>query len=75
LAAASFIHLGRAIEADDVEAAERIDRMLRCHLKDLKATKTTREGNGPSQQGTTPAEWATELLERVARKKREQGEP
>jgi len=69
LAVASFIHLGRAIEADDVEAAERIDRMLRCHLKELKATRAAREGDGPMRPEITPAEWATSLLERLAAEK------
>ena len=61
-----FLKLGRAQEAGDWDAAERLDRMIRCHLKDLKATKIAREGEVPRGPGTTPAEWATALLEKVA---------
>ena len=66
LVAVYFLKLGRAQEAGDWDAAERLDRMIRCHLKDLKATKIAREGEVPSGPGTTPAEWATALLEKVA---------
>jgi len=38
--------------------------MIRCHLKDLKATKIAREGEEPKGPETTPAEWASALLER-----------
>lgn len=61
-----FVKLGRAQEAGDHEAAERLDRMIRCHLKDLKTTKITREGTEPKGPETTPAEWATALLEKLA---------
>lgn len=60
-----FLQLGRAILAERWDAADTIDRMLRCHLKELKATKRVREGDGPIQPNTTPAEWATDLLERL----------
>ena len=66
LVAVYFLKLGRAQEAGDWEAAERLDRMIRCHLKDLKATKIAREGDIPTGPQTTPAEWATALLEKVA---------
>lgn len=56
------IKLARAIQTGDTRAAERFDRMIRAHLKDLKATKNIREGNGPKDLETTPAEWATALL-------------
>ncbi|MCE5314029.1 MAG: hypothetical protein ABFD49_07140 [Armatimonadota bacterium] len=65
LVAVYFLKLGRAQEAGDYEAAERLDRMIRCHLKDLKTTKITREGTEPSEPQTTPAEWATALLEKL----------
>lgn len=64
LVALYCLKLGRALEADDLEAAQRIDQMMRCHLKDLRATKITRE-DGSADLKTTPAEWATALLERV----------
>ncbi len=66
LVAVYFLKLGRAQEAGDWEAAERLDRMIRCHMKDLKTTKITREGTEPSESQTTPAEWATALLEKLA---------
>ena len=66
LVAVYFLKLERAQEAGDWDAAERLDRMIRCHLKDLKATKIAREGEEPKGAETTPAEWATALLERLA---------
>lgn len=66
LVAVYFLKLGRAQETGDYDAAERLDRMIRCHLKDLKATKIAREGEEPKVAETTPAEWATALLEKLA---------
>lgn len=66
LVAVYFLKLGRAQEIGDWEAAERLDRMIRCHMKDLKTTKLTREGTEPIESQTTPAEWATALLEKLA---------
>jgi hypothetical protein len=66
LIAVYFLKLGRAQESGDWEAAERLDRMIRCHMKDLKTTKITREGTEPQSPETTPAEWATALLEKLA---------
>ena len=60
-----FLKLGRAQEAGDWDAATQLDRMIRCHLKDLKATKISREGEAPRGSETTPADWATTLLEKV----------
>ncbi len=70
LVAVYFLKLGRAQEAEDWDGAERLDRMIRCHLKDLKATKISREGDEPRGLQTTPAEWATALLERVTESER-----
>lgn len=70
LVAVYFLKLGRAQEAGDWDAAERLDRMIRCHLKDLKATKIAREGEEPKGPETTPAEWATALLEKLAEAER-----
>jgi hypothetical protein len=66
LIAVYFLKLGRAQESGDWETAERLDRMIRCHMKDLKTTKITREGTEPKGPETTPAEWATALLEKLA---------
>jgi hypothetical protein len=65
LVAVYFLKLGRAQEAGEWDAAEKLDRMIRCHLKDLKATKIAREGEEPKGPETTPAEWATALLEKL----------
>lgn len=61
-----FLKLARAMEHDDWDAASKIDGMLRGHLKDLKSTKIVREGIEAKKPETTPAEWATALLERYA---------
>jgi len=66
LVAVYFLKLGRAQAEGDSEAAERLDRMIRAHLKDLKTTKIVREGDAPRGPETTPAEWATALLEKLA---------
>jgi len=66
LVAIYFLKLGRAQEAGDWDAAQKIDQMLRGHLKDLKATKIAREGEEPKGPETTPAEWASSLLNRWA---------
>ncbi|MBC7356487.1 MAG: hypothetical protein H5U09_09880 [Desulfomicrobiaceae bacterium] len=65
LVAAYFLKLGRGQEAGDWEAAEKLDRMIRCHLKDLKATKIARESEVARGPETPPAEWATALLEKL----------
>ncbi|MGB9618779.1 MAG: hypothetical protein ACPL7K_00025 [Armatimonadota bacterium] len=79
LVAVYFLKLGRAQEVGDWEAAERLDRMIRCHMKDLKTTKLSREGTEPIESQTTPAEWATALLEKLAEaekaKAESEGEP
>lgn len=74
LVAVYFLKLGRAQDAGDWEAAERLDRMIRCHMKDLKTTKLTREGTEPIELQTTPAEWATALLEKLAEAEKEKAE-
>lgn len=61
-----FLQLGRCVVAMDWENAERLDRMLRANLRDLKATKRAREGDLPKEPNSSPSEWATALLERVA---------
>ncbi len=65
LVAVYSVKLVRAQINSDMDAAEKLDRMIRCHLKDLKATKIAREGDTPTGPQTTPAEWATALLEKL----------
>jgi len=71
MVAVCILKLGRAVEAGDVDAVEKYDRMIRAHLKDLKATKIVREADVPQHFETTPAEWATALLEKVAESKKQ----
>lgn len=66
LVAVYFLKLGRAYAIVDWEGAEKLDRMIRCHLKDLKATKIARERDVAQGQATTPAEWATALVEKLS---------
>jgi uncharacterized protein YjcR len=63
------VKLMRAQQAGDIDAAEKIDRMIRCHMKDLKTTKIAREGEEPKAPQTSPAEWASALIEKVSGKK------
>jgi len=64
MAAISYVQFLRAQEAGKEEAANIQARIVRESLKDLKATKITREGEGLDIK-TTPAEWAAALLEEV----------
>lgn len=61
----ALVQYSRAMEAGNAQAAETFDRMVRSHLKDLKATKLAREGETTSNLNTSPAEWATALLEKI----------
>lgn len=76
LVAVNYVKLARAYAANDFENVERLDKIVRQHLKDLKATKASREGTEPAKKQTTPAEWATALLEKVTEAKEElSGQP
>lgn len=65
MAAMAFIQSCRAHKAGNAQAAEIFDRMVRNNLKDLKATKIAREGETTTNLNTSPAEWATALLESI----------
>jgi len=67
LVAVYFLRLGRAQALGDWDTSERIDRMIRSHLRELKATKLSRETAEPKKSTKTTAEWATELLEKARR--------
>lgn len=60
-----MLKLRRAMELEDYDSAEKLDRLLRAHLRELKTTKLTREGDKPAGPETSPAEWATALLEKA----------
>jgi len=64
MAAISYIQFLRAQKAGKEDAANVQARIVRESLKDLKATKITREGDG-KELTTTPAQWAAELLKEV----------
>lgn len=60
-----MLKLHRAMELEDYDSAEKLDRLLRAHLRELKTTKLSREGDKPAGPETSPAEWATALLEKA----------
>jgi len=60
------VKLMRAQVAGDADTSEKLDRMIRAHMRDLKATKISREGEQPIQPQTSPAEWASALLDKAA---------
>ena len=41
------VKLVRAQMEGNADAAEKLDRMIRCHMKDQKTTKIAREGEEP----------------------------
>lgn len=60
------VKLMRAQAEGNADAAERLDRMIRAHMRELKTTKIAREGEQPQQSQTSPAEWASALLDKAA---------
>jgi hypothetical protein len=60
------VKLVRAQMEGNTQAAESLDRMIRCHMKDLKTTKVAREGQEPKGPKTSPSEWAAALIEKVS---------
>ena len=64
LVAVNLILYRRCAKDMNASAIEAFDRMIRMHLKDLKATKSTRETETNGLK-TTPAEWAASILKKV----------
>jgi hypothetical protein len=60
------VKLVRAHIEGNTQAAESLDRMIRCHMKDLKTTKVAREGEEPKGPRASPSEWAAALIEKVS---------
>lgn len=58
----------RAIAEGNMDAAQKLDAMIRANMKDVKMTKIAREGNQPKGPQSTPADWAVELLEKSGSK-------
>ena len=54
----------RAIAEGNMDAAQKLDGMIRANMKDVKMTKISREGAQPKGPQTTPADWAADLLKR-----------
>jgi len=65
MAAMAFVQFCRAQQACKEAPSETYARIIRANLKDLKATKLAREGETTSNLNTSPAEWATALLEKI----------
>jgi len=65
LAAVCYLKLAKAHMQEDWEKAEHMDRMLKEHLTELKAAKKKQEAQAAEPSGDSPAEWATEILERL----------
>lgn len=65
LVAIYVVKLHRAVKAGDAISVESFDKLLRCHLKDLKATRIVREPDSLKTPTTSPAEWAAALLDKV----------
>ena len=61
LACMYFVKIIQAQREGDIPSADTHDRMCRLQLKDLKATKSAREGEVVTLK-TSPAEWAANLL-------------
>ena len=54
----------RAVAEGNMDAAQKLDGMIRANMKDVKMTKIAREGDQPKGPQTTPADWASDLLKK-----------
>ncbi len=68
LAALYFLKTVRAVKSSQEDAAERLDKMLRMHLRDLKATRIVREESNKNI-GNSPAEWISAFMSSYQDKK------
>jgi len=59
----------RAVAEGNMDAAQKLDAMIRANMKDVKMTKIAREGDQPKAQQTTPADWAADLLKKSGGKR------
>ena len=69
LACMYFVKIIQAQREGDIPSADTHDRMCRLQLKDLKATKSAREGEVVTLK-TSPAEWAANLLSQSEEKEK-----
>lgn len=59
----------RAVAEGNMDAAQKLDSMIRANMKDVKMTKIAREGDQPKGPQTTPADWASDLLKKSGGKR------
>jgi hypothetical protein len=65
------LKITRALMAEQWDAVERLDRMIRSHMADLKLTRKMREGDGPADGTPSPLEYAMQLVERARQRQLE----
>lgn len=66
LAAVYFLRLAQSQAIEDWDKAEHLDRMLKNHLTELRAAKKKQETQLTRTTHYSQADWATELLEKLA---------
>ena len=59
----------RAVAEGNMDAAQKLDAMIRANMKDVKMTKIAREGDQPKGPQSTPADWAADLLKKSGGKR------
>ena len=59
----------RAVAEGNMDAAQKLDSMIRANMKDVKMTKIAREGDQPKSLQSTPADWAADLLKKSGGKR------
>jgi len=65
------LKITRALMAEQWDATERLDRMIRMHMADLKLTRKMREGDGPTEGELSPLDYAMQLVERARQRQQE----
>ena len=65
------LKITRAVMAEQWDATERLDRMIRMHMADLKLTRKMREGDGPTNGEQSPLDYAMQLVERARQRQQE----
>lgn len=81
LLAVYYLKMGQVQESGNMDAAERLDRMIRNHMKDLKATRISRDGEvTDGNRGVAPADIVSFLLiehkkKKAASQKKADGQP
>lgn len=65
------LKISRALMAEQWDAVERLDRMIRSHMMDLKLTKKMREGEGAADKVSSPMDYAMQLVERAKQRQAE----